>query len=198
MAGRLSRRSLIIGVVAVTAVVTGSALYFGKIKPMIEAGRKEGLYTDRALRPSVAALTFETKEGVRSLSDFGGKVVMIDVWASWCAPCVASIPHLNNMADRFKERDFELIALSVDKNGWDVVDPFLEKRREISYKIAIPNPAPGFQLSTIIDLNPLGNVSALPTVFLVDREGRLAAKFVGAGRYREIEEVLANLLDEKE
>ncbi len=178
--------------------IIGLALlyYFVKIKPMMRAGREQGQYADADARRGVNEFRFETKNGARSVSDYRGKVVLIDVWATWCGPCIASIPHLARLTEKYREQGFEVIALSVDKGRWSDVDPFVGKRSDINYSLAVPAGETDVHFSTLIDLNPLGNVAALPTAFVIDSEGRLAAKFVGAGRYEEIESLIAKLIAE--
>jgi thiol-disulfide isomerase/thioredoxin len=170
--------------------------YFVRIKPMIRAGREQGQYTDAASRRGVSEFRFETKDGARVVSDYRGKVLLIDVWATWCGPCIGSIPHLARLSEKYREKRFELVALSVDKGRWSDVDPFVEKRTDINYSLAVPVGETDVYFKTLIDLNPLGDVAALPTAFLIDSEGRLAGKFVGAGRYEEIESLIAKLIDE--
>ncbi|MEW6207761.1 MAG: TlpA disulfide reductase family protein [Acidobacteriota bacterium] len=170
--------------------------YFVKIKPMMRAGREQGQYIDAASRRRVSEFRFEMKDGARAVSDYRGKVLLIDVWATWCGPCVGSIPHLARLGEKYREKGFELVALSVDKGRWSDVDPFVEKRADINYSLAVPVGETDVYFKTLIDLNPLGDVAALPTAFLIDSEGRLAGKFVGAGRYEEIESRIAKLIDE--
>jgi thiol-disulfide isomerase/thioredoxin len=144
----------------------------------------------------VSEFRFETKDGARSVNDYRGKVVLIDVWATWCGPCVASIPHLARLQKKYRERGLEVVALSVDKDRWSDVDPFAEKRTDINYSLAMPVGGTDIHFSTLIELAPLGNVAALPTAFVIDSEGRLAGKFVGAGRDEEIESLIEKLIAE--
>jgi hypothetical protein len=62
--------------------------------------------------------------------------------------------------------------------------------------LAVPYPASSFQLKAIVELKPLGNVSAIPTVFVVDRQGRLAGKFIETGHEQEMDDLVAKLLTE--
>lgn len=189
--------TVVFTVVVLAIVVAGGLFYFGKIKPMISAGKQEGQFLTQETRRPIENFQFETKTGLQRLGDYKGKVVLVDVWASWCAPCLEGIPKLVSMANKYQTEPFQILALSVDEKGWLDLTPFLQKHPEINYPIAVPYPAPGFHLDTVFDLNPLGNVAALPTVFVIDRQGRLAAKFVGAGRYQEIDAFVAKLLTEE-
>jgi len=61
-----------------------------------------------------------------SWEKLGGKVVVLEFWATWCAPCIAAIPHLNELADHFKGKPVQFIAITDEKA--DVVEGFLKKR----------------------------------------------------------------------
>lgn len=74
--------------------------------------------------------------------------------------------------------------------------PFLQTHPEINYTLAVPYPASSFQLKSIVELKPLGNVSAIPTVFVVDRQGRLAGKFIEAGHEQQMDDLIPMLLRE--
>jgi len=62
-----------------------------------------------------------------SLTDFKGKVVLLNIWATWCAPCVEEMPSMEKLYQELKGEDFELLAISVDESGAEAVKPFLEK-----------------------------------------------------------------------
>jgi thiol-disulfide isomerase/thioredoxin len=200
MSPRKNRRNLFLGIALAAALlaILAGAVYFGKVAPFIKAGKQESSLLVESARRPVDAFSFETRGGIQRLSDLKGKVVMIDVWASWCPPCIQEIPYLASLQSRYRDRPFELIALSVDDDGWNALNPFLQTRPEISYTVAVPHPALGWHVGTLFDLAPLGEVAVLPTVFLIDRKGRLAGKFVGAGRTRETEALLEKLLSEIE
>ncbi len=172
------------------------ALYHAALVPRINAGKAQGQFLNRASRQDVREFHFETGSGVQGLADLRGSVVVVDVWATWCPPCIGGIPRVVALTDKYRSRPLRVIGLSVDKNGWADVRPFLHKHPEINYPVAVPHPTPPFQFVTIVDLKPLGNIAAVPTVFVIDREGRLAAKFVGDDRHQEIDAFVATLLGE--
>ena len=106
-----------------------------------------------------------------SLSDFKGKYVLLDFWASWCKPCRASYPHLKKVYNKYKDQGFEVLAISTDSKPVDwlkaieedqtvwtqVIDRFPEKR----------GPA---------EISELYSVPFLPTTYLLDKEGVILAK----------------------
>ena len=191
----MKKRVVILGVLGIIAL-SGIVYYYVDLVPRIRAGREEGRFPDPLSRVSVSALRFETDQRVKGVSDLSGRVVLVNVWASWCPPCVEGIPKLVALAKEHGGSPFEIVGLSVDTEGWETLKPFLKKHPEVNYTIAVPSPAPTFLFKTIVDLNPLGEVAALPTFFVIDQKGRLAGKFVGAHRFPEVRALVGQVLME--
>ena len=191
----MKRSGIGLGVVGIILLIAASYYYF-QVAPRIRAGRQESRFPDPSSRVSVSGFRFETQQGTRGIGDFSGSVVVVDVWASWCPPCVEGIPHLVALAEKYQAAPFEILGLSVDSGGWEDLKPFLEKHPEINYTVAVPNPRPAFQLETLVDLDPLGKVAVLPTFFVIDPNGRLAGKFVGADSLPEVLSLVERLLQE--
>lgn len=110
-------------------------------------------------------------EDTLSLADFRGRTLVIDFWATWCAPCVEQIPHLNAFAAEYD--DVALVGIAVDAEGRDVVAPFAEVHG-INYPVLLGDEglarrfgAPGFPTLAVVD--PGGRVSSLH-IGLVDPE----------------------------
>ena len=93
-----------------------------------------------------------------------GKVVVVEFWATWCAPCIASIPHLNELAERFKDK--EVVFISLTDEARDVVEPFL-KRKPIKGWVA---------LDTDHKASDAYRVSSIPYTVIVGRDGRIKGK----------------------
>jgi cytochrome c biogenesis protein CcmG/thiol:disulfide interchange protein DsbE len=109
-----------------------------------------------------------------SLSDFKGKVVILDFWATWCPPCRKGIPDLVELKNEFKNEDFEIIGISLDtftRGGAtkDDVVPFM-KDYGINYPIVIGNPQIAQQY---------GGVRSIPTSFVIDKEGYIVSYYQG-------------------
>ncbi|PIQ81670.1 MAG: hypothetical protein COV76_07675 [Candidatus Omnitrophica bacterium CG11_big_fil_rev_8_21_14_0_20_64_10] len=107
-----------------------------------------------------------------SLAAQRGKVVLVDFWATWCPPCVAEVPHFKELYPAYRDRGFEMIALSVDEQGERVVRSFAA-RNQLNYPVAMA----GEELP-----GRFGGIRGLPTTFLIDKEGRIAETHLG---YRE-------------
>jgi peroxiredoxin len=103
------------------------------------------------------------------LSDYKGKVVLLDFWATWCCPCKVEIPWFMEFEQQYKDRGFAVLGVSMDEGGWTEVKPYVEKQK-INYRILLGNDQVG---------EAYGGVDSLPTTFLIDRDGRIASKHEG-------------------
>jgi len=103
------------------------------------------------------------------LSDLRGKVVMVHFWATWCPPCREEMPALDKMYRDFKNKDFELIAVSVDEDVSDTVSAFLKNN-----KITMP-----ILLDARKKISGLYGTYKLPETYIVDRRGIVRYKVIG-------------------
>jgi peroxiredoxin len=104
-----------------------------------------------------------------SLSTLRGHVVVVNFWATWCPPCKAEIPRLNDLQSRYGAQGLDVVGVSVDEGGWAVVAPFAAEQ-QISYTLA---------LATDEVTTAFGGVTALPMTVVIDRDGRIVRKMVG-------------------
>ena len=118
------------------------------------------------------------------LSDYRGKVVLLDFWATWCGPCKIEIPWFMDIERKNKDKGFEVLGVSMDDNGWEDVKPFLAEL-QVNYRVVIGNDDTA---------KNYGGVDALPTTFLIDREGKIAAIHIGLASRREFEDGVEELL----
>ena len=103
-----------------------------------------------------------------SLSDFEGKVVVLDLWATWCPPCRVEIPFLIELYDEFEEQGLEIVGVGLDQGGATDLAPFVDDNG-IDYTILVGNRSIGEAYK----------VSGIPTTFIIGRDGRIAAKHIG-------------------
>jgi peroxiredoxin len=119
------------------------------------------------------------------LADYRGKVVLLDFWATWCGPCKLEIPWFEEFQRQHQEKGFAVIGVSMDDEGWEVVKPFLT-RLKVNYRVLIGNDQTA---------QMYGGIDALPTTFLIDREGKIAAVHVGLVDRKEFENGIEQLLE---
>ncbi|MEZ6140110.1 MAG: TlpA disulfide reductase family protein [Zavarzinella sp.] len=117
------------------------------------------------------------------LSDFRGKVVVLDFWATWCGPCKQMIPHEREMVKKLKEKPFVLVSISAD-DGKEELTEFL-KTTEMPWVHWWQKGGPLFEK---------WNVNSLPTIYVIDAKGVIRYKNV---RGKDLEEAVEKLLAEK-
>jgi thiol-disulfide isomerase/thioredoxin len=120
-------------------------------------------------------LPFQTMEGQETtLADFAGKVVVLNLWATWCAPCREEMPSLDRLQAMFADRDVVVLALSVDRAGPERVKQFLD---EIGVE----------QLHVYRDPKAAATralkVPGLPATILIDKQGREAGRVLGIAHW---------------
>ncbi len=107
--------------------------------------------------------------GTVDFSQFKGKVVLVDFWATWCPPCRRSIPHLNELHNRLSSRGFEVVGISLDNLSKDSLASFA-RAQGMPYKVLIGN----------LDVAKAWNIgSGIPVAILVNRDGAVVDKVVG-------------------
>jgi thiol-disulfide isomerase/thioredoxin len=122
---------------------------------------------DEKLAPEFSLYTLDGDE-IR-LSDYAGKIVILDFWATWCPPCRKSIPDLISIQNEYKD-DLIIIGISLDQPSTQgELQPFIE-----SYGINYP-----IVLGTLEVVEAYGNIQAIPTSFTIDREGKIINKHIG-------------------
>ena len=127
-----------------------------------------------------------------SLAGLKGKVVLINFWATWCPPCVAEIPGLNALAEKFHDRGFEVIGINVDAMHEDVKDTknalTAVRRFLVSQNIAWTNL---LNRTGADDLTKAYGVEDIPANFLIGRDGKVTAlELSGDGLERSVSQVL--------
>ena len=103
------------------------------------------------------------------LSDYAGKVVILDFWATWCPPCRAEIPHFVQLQKEWGSKGLQVIGVSLDREGVKVLKPFAKKYR-MNYLVLIGD-------SKVVKV--YGSIRSIPTTFVIDRNGIIYKKYVG-------------------
>jgi len=125
--------------------------------------------------------------GTFRLSDYRGYIVILDFWATWCAPCRVSIPHLIEVHKTFKDKNVIVVGIALDEGGKPVVERFVDAFR-IPYPILIGNQEV---------VAAYGNFPHIPVSFIINREGDIVERHTGF-RPREIyESAIRHLLEEE-
>jgi peroxiredoxin len=119
------------------------------------------------------------------LSDYRGKVVLLNFWATWCGPCEIEIPWFIEFQRQYKDRDFAVLGLSLDEDGWKSVRPFVD-REKVNYRVMVTS-------EEVVQM--YGGVDSLPTTFVIDREGRVASSHVGLASKNTYRQEILTLLD---
>mgnify|MGYP001030777769 CR=1 FL=1 len=122
--------------------------------------------------PVLTGLTIETADG-RKLSEeaFRGRFVLLNVWATWCPPCVKEMPSLDRLQAMKGDSGFEVVALSIDRQGLEVVQPFFQRTGLTRLAIYLDREARSM---------PALKITGLPTTVLIDPAGREIARWPGA------------------
>ncbi|MGE5400280.1 MAG: TlpA disulfide reductase family protein [Ignavibacteriales bacterium] len=103
------------------------------------------------------------------LSDYRGKAVILDFWATWCPPCRKGIPDLISLKNDFKGKNVEIIGISMDQETKPDVVPFI-KQYGINYPVVYYDP-------TV--LSSFGNIESIPTTYIIDKDGKIISSYVG-------------------
>lgn len=150
----------------------------GSARPLVKPGEQ------------VADMTLTDLEGeqvnIRELID--GKVALVDVWATWCTPCIQAMPHLQSLYNRYRDRGLVVVGIMTDGNATRIGADRV-KDLGVTYPILVDEDAKTFA-------RRWGQVSGIPLLVLVDREGRVVDTFVGIGDLeaidRRIEDLFSN------
>ena len=124
-----------------------------------------------------------------SLSQFKGKVVLVNFWATWCGPCRIEIPWLVELQDKYAARGFTVLGVAMDEEGKSAVAPFVQKERfkvggtpqSMNYPIVLGNGATA---------DKFGGLIGFPTSVLISKDGRVVKRVDGLVSYEEIDRAI--------
>ncbi len=130
---------------------------------------QERLSRSRASFPAPDFSVIDLQGNHHRLSEFRGKVVLLNIWATWCAPCRQEMPSMEVLQRKFEGRDFVILAVSQDEDGRSAVEPFVKE----------------FGLTFPVMLDPQGEVgqkygvTGYPETFLIDKSGTVQLRHIG-------------------
>lgn len=128
----------------------------------------------KAPEPVPAFFFADATSAKRSLADFKGKVVLLNLWATWCVPCRKEMPALDRLQKELGGDQFEVVAMSVDRGGAAVSQTFLDEIKVANLKL--------YTESTSKSVGLL-HAPGLPTTLLIDRDGREVGRLVGPAEW---------------
>ena len=179
--------------VALLAVIAGGiGVYMSADAPRKEVAESGGGYRDLAIGPMVAFLVkadrpnvpdfaFKDSSGTDiKLSKWQGRVVLLNLWATWCAPCRKEMPTLNDVQKQLGSKDFEVVALSVDRKGLEASSVFLKETGADSLGLYVDATTQSLE-----DLQAFG----LPVTLLIDRKGREIGRLLGPAEWNSAEAI---------
>jgi cytochrome c biogenesis protein CcmG/thiol:disulfide interchange protein DsbE len=128
--------------------------------------------TAKMIQPGfkVPNFTFPDLNGKEvSLSDQRGKVLLVNVWATWCLPCRREMPSMQRLYKKFKGKNFEILAVSIDSEGRKAVEPFMRKMNLTFPALLDPGET----------IRSLYGITGVPESFIIDQQGILVEKIIG-------------------
>lgn len=150
-----------LGAIAVIAFI--SALF------VLPGCKKDVTYIDIGRKaPDFTVMNIDG--GNARLSDYRGKVVMLEFWATWCPPCIEAVPELNRLHEKFKDKNFIMLNISVDE-GTKAVETIkkFRKKYDVRYPIYHDN----------TDMDKLYGVIRIPMTFIIDKKGAISSIISG-------------------
>jgi len=137
-------------------------------------------------RDQPATVFKDANDADQTLANFAGKVLVVNFWATWCAPCVKEMPTLDALQTKMGGPDFQVIAISQDRQGAKVAKPFAEKNE---WKLPFYVEAAG---QFMRDAKLVG----LPTTLIIDKNGKEVARLEGELDWNspEVEKILRDLM----
>lgn len=172
-------RAAFVGLAVIVALTVGLIVW------PLPSGQSPQIGADTAARPSAERVPFEWHDapkplpdlvfttadgGTVTLADFRGQMVLINLWATWCAPCLREMPMLDRLAQAAEGPGFALIALNQDRGGLEVAAPYWDDKDFTALTLYLDN-----GLATGRALQPTG----LPLTVLIDRDGQEIARLAG-------------------
>lgn len=167
----------------VVAVIAAGMLYFG-----FHMAQRSGPEAPMILSKSTPApdFTLESLDGKSMrLSDFRGKAVLLNFWATWCGPCKIEMPWFVELQKEYGSQGLQIVGVAMDDSGKDEIAKFA-KDMGVNYPVLLGKEAVG---------DEYGGVPALPESFFIGRDGKIVDRIIGLKGRGEIEESIKKALE---
>jgi peroxiredoxin len=135
-------------------------------------------------KPAPAFVLGDAAGKQAKLSEYRGKVVLLDFWATWCHGCKEEIPWFSEFQRKYGSQGFAVIGVSLDDGGWAAVKPFIETAK-VPYRVLLGDAATAKKYS----------IDSMPDTFIIDRGGRIAAAYFGLVDKDDVEENVRAVLE---
>jgi len=185
---RLKRIGLILTSLAAMAIFV---LWANRVTQTPSARAAKKTKEDKPFSPDFTVKDLKGRD--ISLSQFKGKVVLVNFWATWCGPCRIEIPWLIELQDKYSARGFTVLGVAMDEEGKSVVGPFVQKERfkvngalqSMNYPVVLGDDAAA---------DKLGGMVGFPTSVLLSKDGRVVKRVDGLLSYQEIDQAIQSQL----
>lgn len=161
----------------------GKSYYFCGVKEVAEFMKDPESFMPPLLPRPAPAFSFKNLAGESvKLADLKGKVVVVDFWATWCKPCIETMPEMQKLYDKHADKGMTVLGVSIDEEGEKKVKPFLSKRK-FTYPIVLDSDSTWKAFG----------VHAIPAVFLIDKDGQIVKQWTGKPDKKEVESAILAL-----
>lgn len=133
----------------------------------------------------------DLKKKTVSSSDYAGKVLIVDIWGTWCPPCMAEVPHFVKLYHKYNKQGLEIVGINYERGPPETAKPKIERVVE---ELKIPYPC---VLGDETTQAKVPNFTGFPTTLFIDRQGTVRMKLVGGQPYERLEAIVLELLEEK-
>jgi thiol-disulfide isomerase/thioredoxin len=190
------KKSLLV-IIAVAAVIAATYLADRATrqprKGVITASVGNSAANPKAAKPAPEVTLKDLDGKDLALSQYKGKVVLVNFWATWCEPCQVEIPWLIEMQQKYAAKGFTVLGIAMDEEGASVVTPWVQKERfdvngtksQMNYPIVIGTEAAA---------DKFGGLLGYPTSVLITRDGKIVKRITGLISYEEISKSIESQL----
>src|ERR1700694_4314303 len=186
----------VILIISTVVVLIGATVYADRatrVKPTGPVKNTEPADAKTLGQPAPDVTFKDLDDKDASLSQSKGKIVLVNLWATWCEPCYIEIPWLIEMQQKYETKGFTVLGVSMDEEGKSAVLPFLVKERFNVNGQKLPMNYP-IVLGSEDIAEKFGGLLGYPTSFLISREGKEIKKMQGLISYEEITKAIESQL----